>query len=72
MDYTNTDFKKKTQVRLLCSSFLNYNNKNWDDAWGSTKNMSKNPETATCLKSGVVIHSLEPGSKGCGKRVRRS
>jgi len=35
------DANKKTQIRILGKGTLNYNNKNWDNAWKSTPNMSR-------------------------------
>ena len=52
------DFKNKTQVRLFCSAFLNYNNKNWDEAWNSSTNMSKECY-ATPYKPSSIIDNPE-------------
>ena len=35
------DFKNKTQLRITGKAFLNYKNKNWDNAWNSLSIMSK-------------------------------
>ena len=35
------DASKKTQIRILGKGILNYNNENWDNAWKSTPNMSR-------------------------------
>ena len=35
------DSNKKTQIRILGKGILNYNNENWDNAWKSTPNMSR-------------------------------
>ena len=35
------DASKKTQIRILGKGILNYNNKNLDNAWESTPNMSR-------------------------------
>ena len=35
------DAIKKTQIRIIGNGILNYNNENWDNAWESTPNMSR-------------------------------
>lgn len=35
------DFKKKTQIRITGLAKLNYKNKNWENAWNITSDMSK-------------------------------